>query len=781
MEHRTRFQIALVVVVISLLILSFTQTVAQSPSMSVDPNPVKSGQSITVHWWDLAATGNDWISLHPSGADNGTYFEWQYATGNAGSVTFYIGYDPGWYDFRLFRNGEHVATVTFEVVDSQEIYPTDVPPNDPPVPSLNPNVTLPSISPSGDCRWDVWFYLSGFAPNSNIAVSSNYSAVNCAGQASGSPWSGYAGTTDGGGNLWYGVVHQDTGTYTYTFTDDQGNTAAITFTTSVDNPIPVSPDETLVPGENPIGATPTSVFPDDCSQSPGNDFSVDSFAYVSSDAGSANLRSRPTTSAGVIQSLPNNTEVSIVDGSVCADTYWWWKIDVGGMQGWVAGHLLEIGEATPGISTTVPTSIPVQPAPTSLPPFATAQSGEGIHWGIYCSQKYGAGEYHNGNDPRTWGCGGQALEHNTVCQEVWGLSRPYAHYGNVTELGSLTCQATPQGQPGGLAPLFPEAQTNDGGIHTISYCQRKGWDTAQHSDTGADVAYSHRCVKDQSVWYFDWDTACREVYGYGWYAQLGNADQVGGWKCAQDPNAYKDPTDGIDPRAATSTPIPTPTLSPVATAATGVLPVVGYANAPSGAWVQVVTGRINVRSGPDVSYDAIAQAPQGAYFNLLGSDPATGWYNVSWGSGTGWVSNETQYTLASGISQETIEQHIYSTKASETHVDVNFPTISQKDISFHLACAIFSVPLDIKKDMKSRFVTFETYNGILFEAGPHLEGEGIKAGYGLIPTEGYYLYMDCIKTTDLGKYVALYGIDYMIGETIRMRDPNNWTLTVVRN
>lgn len=84
--------------------------------------------------------------------------------------------------------------------------------------------------------------------------------------------------------------------------------------------------------------------------------------------------------------------------------------------------------------------------------------------------------------------------------------------------------------------------------------------------------------------------------------------------------------------------------NPPPVSGSGQLPVVGYQYAPSGEYVCVATARLNVRSGPGVNNPAIAQSPQGACFNYLGSDSATGWYNISWGSGSGWVANGSSYT-----------------------------------------------------------------------------------------------------------------------------------------
>jgi hypothetical protein len=84
------------------------------------------------------------------------------------------------------------------------------------------------------CKWDVRMSLSGFAPNSLITVSSNYSEVECTtGRRITSSWTQvYSTRTDQNGNLVIAYLHQGTGNYTYTFTDERGNRASVSFVTS---------------------------------------------------------------------------------------------------------------------------------------------------------------------------------------------------------------------------------------------------------------------------------------------------------------------------------------------------------------------------------------------------------------------------------------------------------------------------------------------------------------------------------------------------------------------
>ncbi len=365
--------------------------------------------------------------------------------GNFSIALIHGGYGTYYYNFHDAQGNSASTVVSYA---SEALPSTPVPPSQPtPAPSdptsvpiitgYNPSVSAPSISLSGDCRWDLWFALNGFAPNSQITVSSNYSATNCIGQQSNSSWSGAAGTTDGNGEYYYGVVHQDTGTYTYTFSDQQGNRAVVTFTTTPDSPI--------------VGVTnPPPPIPNDCSQSLGNGLPVGASARVNSNAGTANLRSNPTTSASTIQSLPNGTTMTIVEGSVCAESYWWWKVDVNGTQGWVAGQLLEI-ISNQGITPThVPTDIPaVQPPATLIPPlYPQAQVDDGVHVLNYCQAKYGesSGEYRELNNAYSWACetnsGRIQVDFQLACVEVYGEGWN-ATLSNATEAGQWKCRQIP--------------------------------------------------------------------------------------------------------------------------------------------------------------------------------------------------------------------------------------------------------------------------------------------------------------------------------------------------
>jgi uncharacterized protein YraI len=313
--------------------------------------------------------------------------------------------------------------------------------------------------------------MTGFAPNSTITVSSNYSAVNCVGEARSDSWSNPTGaTTDANGNADYGVVHQDTGTYTYTFADQQGNSVSVTFTTSTDG------SSTAPDVDN--GPSPTPVFLDDCSQSPGNNLVIGVTGYVNANGANVNLRNQASETATVLWSMPDQTTFTILDGPVCTNGIWWWQIDVGGTVGWAAGNLLQMGgeSAATLVSTSVITDVPIgdtptvtNQAPTLQPPlYPQAQINGGIHVQIYCQSKYGGTEYREPGNAYSWACdtgdGRIPVDFQLACSEVYGEGWS-ATLSNATEIGSWQCSQ----QPGYVAPPVtnpePQHSTNPHPCH----------------------------------------------------------------------------------------------------------------------------------------------------------------------------------------------------------------------------------------------------------------------------------------------------------------------------
>ncbi len=132
-----------------------------SPSLVVGSTSVVTGQSVTVSWGALDSSGNDWTSLHPVNTPDSSYLSWQRVNGSSGSLTFTAPSTPGWYEFRLFRNGPKVATSNaFEVRSSsppaqqsqpEVTSPTSTQPQPPaqPAPSTQPSNPPVSKSSSG--------------------------------------------------------------------------------------------------------------------------------------------------------------------------------------------------------------------------------------------------------------------------------------------------------------------------------------------------------------------------------------------------------------------------------------------------------------------------------------------------------------------------------------------------------------------------------------------------------------------------------------------------------
>jgi len=60
------------------------------------------------------------------------------------------------------------------------------------------------------------------------------------------------------------------------------------------------------------------------------------------------------------------------------------------------------------------------------------------------------------------------------------------------------------------------------------------------------------------------------------------------------------------------------------------------------------TSSLNVRKGPSTSYASLGKLSQGATVQIVGTDSATGWYKIKYGTGYGYVSNK--YVTITGTS-----------------------------------------------------------------------------------------------------------------------------------
>ena len=128
---------------------------------------------------------------------------------------------------------EPTAIVVERVVTATPVPATSAPATHEPA-TLPPTAKLVRNSPVGTCKWDVYMSLSGFAPNSKIMVTSDYSESECAtGKVvTGAHWEEpYGSKTDANGRLMIAYLHESLGDYLYTFTDEKGNQASLPFST----------------------------------------------------------------------------------------------------------------------------------------------------------------------------------------------------------------------------------------------------------------------------------------------------------------------------------------------------------------------------------------------------------------------------------------------------------------------------------------------------------------------------------------------------------------------
>lgn len=99
----------------------------------------------------------------------------------------------------------------------------------------SPIAKLSRKEADGECRWTVYIYLSGFAPDNPITVDANYEEIEC---GTGKPlpaghWQRmYPDRTDATGRLMISYDYEATGSYRYVLKDEQGNEATLSFVTT---------------------------------------------------------------------------------------------------------------------------------------------------------------------------------------------------------------------------------------------------------------------------------------------------------------------------------------------------------------------------------------------------------------------------------------------------------------------------------------------------------------------------------------------------------------------
>lgn len=111
-------------------------TTASQATLWTESSSVSPSGNITVSWTELQTTGNDWVALYY--ADHETEevtLAWQYVNTASGSVNFTAPSVPGEFNFRLFRNGQKVATSnSFEVLETVTLWTNET--------SLNPGESV---------------------------------------------------------------------------------------------------------------------------------------------------------------------------------------------------------------------------------------------------------------------------------------------------------------------------------------------------------------------------------------------------------------------------------------------------------------------------------------------------------------------------------------------------------------------------------------------------------------------------------------------------------------
>ena len=84
----------------------------------------------------------------------------------------------------------------------------------------------------------------------------------------------------------------------------------------------------------------------------------------------ANLRSGAGTSYGVVKVLPQGSQGTVIDGSVPANGYTWYKVTVGNSTGWLATVVMGSSPGNPGI----PYNVTVLDGPLNVRQYPTTSS-----------------------------------------------------------------------------------------------------------------------------------------------------------------------------------------------------------------------------------------------------------------------------------------------------------------------------------------------------------------------------------------------------------------------
>lgn len=208
-----------------------TPTALPRTSLNSSPGSVQAGQNVNVSWANLQATGNDWISMHPVNTPDSSYLSWQYARGSSGSLTFSSPRTNGSYEFRLFRNGQKVATSNAFRVGTVSPYPG---PNASPTPvpqrTYQPQARVASIQRVGDCQWNVTVEVTGLRPGSRLTGTNYYDYTDCQGNRRSGSYGPYdLGVADDSGRNVSVHPQYDFGSYSKTITDSDGHQLSVQY------------------------------------------------------------------------------------------------------------------------------------------------------------------------------------------------------------------------------------------------------------------------------------------------------------------------------------------------------------------------------------------------------------------------------------------------------------------------------------------------------------------------------------------------------------------------
>jgi hypothetical protein len=223
----------------------------------------------------------------------------------------------------------------------------------------------------------VYISLSGFAPNSKIVVTSDYSEVECAtGKVvRGGHWQEpYDTKTDTKGRLIVAYLHEAWGDYLYTFRDDKGNVAQLPFSTLA--------EMTPQPGQSaPAATAPPPAGPPTAPPPTRAAIAVDPQAVVK--GATLNLRGGPGQNYPAIGQVDQGTTLyPLRRVGDCA----WLQVGVLGRQDlvWVAGGpqyvtlnvpCAQIAEFDGDLPTPVPTAVPAPPRATRPPTGLLSSAG----------------------------------------------------------------------------------------------------------------------------------------------------------------------------------------------------------------------------------------------------------------------------------------------------------------------------------------------------------------------------------------------------------------------